>query len=29
LEKALEAKVKENEELTTICDELIAKVGKP
>ena len=28
LEKSLAAKVKENEELTTICDELIAKVGK-
>ena len=28
LEKSLAAKVKENEELTLICDELIAKVGK-
>ena len=27
LERSVEQKVKENEELTAICDELIAKVG--
>ena len=27
LERTVEQKIKENEELTAICDELIAKVG--
>lgn len=27
LERTVEQKIKENEDLTTICDELIAKVG--
>ncbi len=29
LERALEQKTKENQELTKICDELIAQVGEP